>query len=79
MSYEILYNHGGIYLSLKVEAKKPLDPFLKYELFFAGYYNNIGNYGSPLSIGREIMGSKVHGYHMRFIISELINEQRINL
>lgn len=30
MSYEILYNHGGIYLSLKAEGRKSLDPFLKY-------------------------------------------------
>ena len=52
MSYEILYNEGGIFLSFKAEARKPLDPFLKYELFFAGFYNTFGNYGSNvLSVG----------------------------
>lgn len=30
ISYEVLYNHGGIYLSLNTECKKPLDSFLKY-------------------------------------------------
>lgn len=52
MSYEVLYNEGGIYLSLYAEAKKSLDPFLKYELLFAGFYNSYGSYDSPWSVGR---------------------------
>ena len=27
---EIMYRYGGIYLDIKVESLKPLDPFLKY-------------------------------------------------
>lgn len=30
LSYEILYNEGGVSLALKAESRKPLDPFLKY-------------------------------------------------
>lgn len=53
MSYEVLYNEGGIYLSIKAEARRSLSPFLKYELFFAGFYNVVGKYGpNPLSIDR---------------------------
>lgn len=32
--YEVLLNFGGIYFDFKTEGMKPLDPFLKYEIFF---------------------------------------------
>ncbi len=31
MRIQILYKYGGIYLDLKIEGKKSLMPFLKYE------------------------------------------------
>ena len=30
MRYEILYNHGGLYMDFKTEGLKSLEPFLKY-------------------------------------------------
>jgi hypothetical protein len=77
-SYEVLYNHGGIYLALNAEAKKPLTPFLKYELLFAGFYSPVGFYDAPLSLGREVMGCKKHSYHLRMVLTEIINAERMN-
>lgn len=75
VSYEALHNFGGFYFASNAEAKKPLDAFLKYELFFAGFYSEYGQYESPLSIGHEIIGARRNSYHLRFVLSELITDQ----
>jgi hypothetical protein len=65
-------------LALNAEAVKPLDPFLKYELVFAGFYTPVGSYDSPVSVGREVIGSKRYGYHVRMVLTEIITVQRMN-
>lgn len=63
---------------MNAQANKPLDPYLKYELFFAGFETHSELYSSPVSVGRQIIGAKRFSYHMRFILSELITEQGLN-
>lgn len=80
MSYEILYNEGGIYLSMRAEGRKSLSPFLKYELFFAGFYNPTGHYGpNPLSVSREVIGARKHSYHLKLALVEIITPERMKL
>lgn len=72
--YETLYNHGGIYIDFKTEGKKPLDPFLKYELFFIDLDYDPTHYGNPAYAGNGIMGAIKHNYHLHLVLTELVRQ-----
>ena len=51
--YEAMYNHGGIYFDFKTEGLKPLDPFLKYEIFFTDGALHKRRFPTPTDVGRN--------------------------
>lgn len=60
MRIEILYWYGGIYFDMKVEGRKSLMNFLKYEQFF--YYS------SSESLVNGVIGSIRGNFHFRKIL-----------
>lgn len=75
---EILNKEGGIYLDFKVECLKPLDPFLKYEIFFNDMDYTEYGYGEPRFVGNTFMGSRSNSYYLKFILSEIILEEFVS-
>ena len=65
---------GGIYLDFKTEALKPLDPFLKYEIFFIDMDYTQNGYGNPRFIGNTFIGSIPNNYYLNMILTEIIRE-----
>lgn len=66
--YEILYNYGGIYIDFKFEGLKPMDEFLKYELFFIDCDLSTWRLGSPKPVGNGVMGALPNSYHLGIML-----------
>ena len=68
--YELLYTHGGIYFDFKTEGMKPLDPFLKYEIFFTdASIRHKQRFPTPNNVGIPMMGAIQHQYHLRMVLA----------
>ena len=57
---------------------KPLDPFLKYEIFFNDMDYTQFSYGDPSFMGNTVMGSIPNSYYLNIILTEIIKEEIVN-
>jgi hypothetical protein len=78
LRYEILYNWGGIYIDFKMEVLKALDPLLKYTIFFIDGGVDSTRFPTPIALGNGIIGAMQNSDYLSVILSELIQERRIN-
>lgn len=69
---------GGIYIDFKTEGKKPLNPFLKYEIFFIDIDYGPDHYIFPSNVGNGIMGARRNNYHLLLTLTQLISEEKFN-
>lgn len=53
-------------------------PFLKYELFFIDVDYDEEHYVYPKNVGNGIMGAIKHNYHMKLVLTELINQDKFD-
>lgn len=60
-----------------MEGKKPLDNFLKYEIFYLDCDIEYIRLGNPQAIGIGVMGSMKNSYHMKKLLYEIIYEENI--
>jgi hypothetical protein len=72
LRYEAVYRWGGIYIDFKMEGLKPMDNFLKYEIFFIDSDITELRYFSPKVFGIGIFGAVSNSYYLRTILTELI-------
>lgn len=72
MRYQILCKYGGLYIDFKVEGKKPLDKFLKYQAIYINADIKWTRFGKLLSFGNGIMGASLNNFHMKKLLNQLI-------
>lgn len=61
-----------MYFDFKTEGLKSLDPFLKYEVFFADCdYQN--SYLEPRFVGSGLMGATMMNYHMHYVLMRFVS------
>lgn len=70
--YELLYQYGGIYIDFKFEGKKPMDNFLKYQIFFIDIDISNIRFGSPKAVGNGVMGAVPNSYYLKMVLNEFI-------
>lgn len=61
-----------------MEVLKPLDAFLKYEIFFIDAGVDQTRFNVPLAIGIGIIGSMKNSYYLGITLKYLIESERIN-
>ena len=77
LRYELIFRYGGLYVDFKMEGKKPLDNFLKYEVLYLDADVGAIRLGDPKAIGIGVMGSMKNSYHMSKLLYEIIFEENI--
>ena len=70
-------NFGGIYLDFKTEGLRPLDPFLKYEIFFTDTRFDQKRF-PPDQVGIPMMGAMQNNYYLKLLITEILAQDTIN-
>lgn len=56
-------------MDYKAEGLKPLDPFLKYEIFFNDMDYSREGYGAPEYVGNTFMGAAPNNYYLNLILA----------
>ena len=69
-----MYTHGGLYFDFKIEGKKPLDNFLKYEAIYTDADIEWIRFGTMLAFGNPIMGATKNNFHIKKLLNEIIYE-----
>lgn len=78
MRYEAIYQHGGIYVDFKTEGFKPMNPFLKYKIFFTDC--NYVYADQPIkAVGNANIGATKGNFHYEYLLSVLIGEDTFSL
>lgn len=77
LRYEVVLRHGGIYIDFKMEGLRPLNNYLKYEVFFVDYDIQSIRFGSPRAVGNPIFAGVKNNYHLNYVLTEIINEYTV--
>lgn len=77
LRYELIFRHGGLYVDFKMEGKKPLDMFLKYEVLYLDCDIADIRLGNPQAIGIGVMGSAQNNFYIQKLLYEVIFEENI--
>lgn len=61
-----------------MEVLKPLDPFLKYEIFFIDGGVDSSRFNTPKALGVGIIGSMKNSYYLGNTLKYLIEMEKMN-
>ncbi len=64
-----MVQQGGVYLDYKFQGQKPLNNFLKYELFFIDLDISVYRLGSPKAVGNGVLGATQNNYHLKIVLN----------